>query len=159
MLFVNENTRLIDGAVSTVRLAIISIFRLVLLTNARCSLGSAGGASGGSAEEKDHSSSSFAAVAGAAGRALRESSDPSTAKGSSAVVFAGGGEKAGRAGWGVTDCEVGAEVKDENWEKELGGGVGTPAETGPFALLSCVTDDRSGPPGISVGMGQYWRGG
>ena len=44
--------------------------------------------------------------------------------------------------------DPGAEVKDANWEKELpGGGVGV--TTGPLALLFWVTDESSGPPGIS----------
>ena len=94
MLFENENSKLIDGAVATARLAIKSILRLLLLTWARCSLGRLGGASGGRADENDHSSSSFAAAGTDTGgwgdRALR------AAKGSCAAGFEGGGEKGGR---------------------------------------------------------------
>lgn len=46
--------------------------------------------------------------------------------------------------------DPGAEVKDENCEKDEppGGGVGV--EIGPLALLFCVTDESNGPPGMSA---------
>jgi len=137
------------------------------------SLGGLGG-SGGRAEEKAQSSSSLDAVATAAAAAAAAAGgagagaglwllvgagfgedavrDERAAKGSCATAAGfGGGAKADRIdmeGCGVEE-EEGGEVKEEKWEKdEPGGGVGV--ETGPLALLFCVTDDRRAGPGRLV---------
>lgn len=65
VLLEKVKARCIEGS-EFPRSATISIFKPLLLTIARCSLGRAGvAASGGSAEENDHSSSSFVATKGA----------------------------------------------------------------------------------------------
>lgn len=118
VLFENANSRLMEGSLATVRLATMSIFKLVLLTTALCSLGSEG-ASGGSAEEKFHSSSSLAATGWAGAAGLGES-DASAANGSAAGDWEGG-EKADLAGGcGVADCDPGAEAKEEKFENGAG---------------------------------------
>lgn len=147
VLLEKRNIRLMGGC-EPVRSAIMSIFRLVLLTVASCFSGAAGGASGGSAEEKFHSSSSAAGAAAGAGAAGFEDREASAAKGSLAAWFCGGGENADfEVGCGVPDCEVGAEVKEEKLEKEAGGGVAV--GIWPLAVLLWVTEESNAGPGIS----------
>lgn len=100
-----------------------SIFRLVSLTEMRCSVGGLG-VSGGSADENDHSSSSFAVPDAVAFVEVGggDVSDPRPANGSPGADcwdFCWGGAKADcckLGGWGVPDCEMGGEVKEAKAE-------------------------------------------
>jgi hypothetical protein len=47
----------------------------------------------------------------------------------------------------VADCDPGADVKDEKFEK--GAGEGLDAGTWPLALFPCVTEDSNAGPGMS----------
>ena len=111
---------------------------------ARCSLGRDDVS--GRAEEKFHSSSSVAAAGGAC--------DVDTGAGEAAglgVLKKANGSEAGCCcccccGWGVADCDVEGEAKEENWERALLLLLGVRV---PFALLSLVIEERRAGPGMS----------
>lgn len=113
---------------------------------ARCSLGRDDVS--GRAEEKFHSSSS---AAGCAGGACDVGAGTGEAAGLGVLKKANGSE-AGCCccccccGWGVADCDVEGEAKEENWERALLLLLGVRV---PLALLSLVMEERRAGPGMS----------